>query len=305
MKIGIVGVGFVGGSTARVLHPHHQLYLYDKYQTPGWCNEKGNEWANSPINTLRSLETIAKESEAVFISVPTPMKPSGAIDYTNIHSSVGDLLDSTNKAGRNPQDILVIIRSTAVSGTTDELAEKYPFRFAFNPEFLREKYALEDMQNTDRVVLGSNDKRSLEQAEAVYKPVFPNAKYVLTNTKTAEMIKYMANGMLTGQIALANEFYQICEAMEIDYNLVKEAILLDERIGRNLDVPGPDGDLGFGGKCFPKDLNALIHLAREHEYRPHLLEEVWRLNEKLRKNKDWLNITGATSDNNFREPKSP
>ena len=67
---------------------------------------------------------------------------------------------------------------------------------------------------------------------------------------------------------------------------------------RNIDVPGPDGDFGFGGKCFPKDLNALIYLARENLYRPYLLEEVWRLNEKLRKNKDWLDIPGATSENN-------
>jgi UDPglucose 6-dehydrogenase len=301
MKIGIVGVGFVGGSTARVLHPHHQVYLYDKYQTPKWCTEKGNEWANPPINSSQSLETLAKESEVVFISVPTPMQPSGAIDYTNIHSSVNQLLDYTKGAGRNPQDLLVVIRSTAVSGTTDKLAEQYPFRFAFNPEFLREKHALEDMKNTDRVVLGANDQRSLEQAAAVYKPVFPNARFILTNTKTAEMIKYMANGMLTGQVALANEFYQICKAVGIDYDSVKQAVLLDPRIGRNLDVPGPDGDLGFGGKCFPKDLNALIHLARERMYRPHLLEEVWRLNEKVRTDLDWLNIDGATSRKNFGE----
>ncbi len=301
MKIGVIGVGFVGGSTARVLHPHHQVYLYDKYQTPKWCNEQGNEWSNPPINTFSSLETLAIESEAVFISVPTPMQRSGAIDYTNIHNSVSQLLDYSQKVGRNPEDLLVIIRSTAVSGTTDQLAGQYPFRFAFNPEFLREKHALEDMENTDRVVIGANTAEDQQKAASIYRPVFPNAKYVLTNTKTAEMIKYMNNGILTLQIAGANEFYQICKAVGIDYNEVKNTVLLDPRIGRNLDVPGPDGDFGFGGKCFPKDLKALTHLAREYEYDPHLLVEVWRLNERVRTDLDWLNIDGATSKKNFKE----
>jgi len=287
MNVGIIGVGFVGGATAEVLKPFHELYLYDKYK--------------SPYNSEENLKSLAQNSEIVFISVPTPMQKSGAIDYTNIYNSIEQLLNYVKKSNRNPEDLLVIIRSTAVSGTTDRLAKQYPFKFAFNPEFLREKYALEDMKNTDRVVIGANNPDDQKKAAAMYKPIFPNAKYVLTDTKTAEMIKYMANGMLTGQVALANEFYQICQAVGVDYNEVKQAILLDPRIGRNLDVPGPDGDLGFGGKCFPKDLNALIYLAREHMYRPHLLEEIWRLNEKVRKNLDWLNIDGATSQKNFKE----
>ncbi|VVB78967.1 UDP-glucose 6-dehydrogenase AglM [uncultured archaeon] len=287
MNIGMIGVGFVGGATAEVLKPFHNLYLYDKYK--------------SPYNKEENLENIAKYSESVFICVPTPMQKSGAIDYTNIHNSVNELNNKVNNLKRNPKDLLIIIRSTAVSGTTDELAEKYAFRFAFNPEFLREKNALEDMKNTDRIVIGANTNEDREKAASIYRPVFPNAKYVLTDRKEAEMIKYMANIMLAGQIALANEFYQICNVLGIDYNEVKDAVLLDKRIGRNLDVPGPDGDLGFGGKCFPKDLNAAIHLARQNMYRPYLLEEIWRLNEKVRKNQDWLSIEGATSEKNFKE----
>lgn len=113
------------------------------------------------------------------------------------------------------------------------------------------------------------------------------------------MIKYSANVMLAGQIALANEIYQICKVIDVDYETVKNIIQLDNRIAKNITVPGHDGELGFGGKCFPKDLNALIYLAREKMYRPYLLEEIWRLNEKLRKNKDWLDIPGATSDKKF------
>jgi len=285
MKLGIIGIGFVGGTTATILEESHEVYRYDKYK--------------SPYNSESNLEDLAKNSECAFICVPTPMQPSGAIDYSNIHNSINELLHQVQKVGRSPSDLTVVIRSTAVSGTTDDLAEKYPFKFAFNPEFLREKHALEDMKNTNRIIVGANEPETQAKVVSIYKPIFPNATYILSTSKEAEMIKYAANVFLAGQVALANEIYQICQAVGVNYNTVKDAILLDDRIGRNIDVPGHDGDLGFGGKCFPKDLNALIYLARENMYRPHLLEEFWRLNEKVRRNKDWLEIEGATSENNF------
>ncbi len=283
MKIGIIGVGFVGGATYQVLKTKHQVFPYDKYK--------------KPYNTAEKLTALARESDVVFICVPTPMKPSGEIDYSAIHNSLTALEEAVKLAGRKPQEILVTIRSTAVSGTTDKLAKRYPFRFAFNPEFLREKTALKDTKNTDRIVIGTADAKSKKQLTAVYKPIFPKAKYIFVNRQTAEMVKYAANVMLASQISLANEIYNICQAVKVDYETVKNIILLDSRIGRNITVPGWDGDFGFGGKCFPKDLNALIYLAREQGYPPHLLEEVWRLNQRVRKNQDWLDIPGATSGN--------
>ena len=280
MKIGIIGVGFVGGTTAEVLKPFHQLILYDKYKEP-YTNPE-------PL----------KEAEAIFLCVPTPMKPSGEIDYSPIHNSIETIQTATINSPVKP---LIIIRSTAVSGTTDNLEKRYPFKFAFNPEFLREKHALEDMKNTDRIVIGANNFEDFQKVQDIYKPAFPNAKYIHVNNKTAEMIKYASNTMLTGQIALANELYQICQKVGIDYNIIKNTLLLDKRIAKNINVPGHDGDLGFGGKCFPKDLNALIYLARENQYRPYFLEEIWRSNERVRKDKDWLNITGATSGNSFEK----
>lgn len=288
MKIGMVGMGFVGGTTAKVLREAHEIFPYDKYV--------------EPYNSKKNIEELAKNSEVIFICVPTPMKPSGEIDYSPVYNSLDLLTKETKKTNRNFEDMLVAIRSTAVSGTTDKLDEKYLFRFVFNPEFLREKHALEDMKNTNRVVIGANTDEDYEKLFSVYKPVFPDAKYIHVNRKTAEMIKYAANTFLASQVAIANEISQICDAVGVNYNTVKDTILLDDRIARNIDVPGPDEELGFGGKCFPKDLNALIYLARENMYRPHLLEEVWRLNEKIRKNKDWLGIPGAISKNkNFKK----
>lgn len=288
MNIGIIGMGFVGGTTAKILSKVHQIFPYDKYREP-YCSKE-------------NIEKLAENSEGVFLCVPTPMKPSGEMDYSSIHNSLDLLTEETKNKNRNLEEILVVVRSTAVSGTTDKLSEKYQFRFVFNPEFLREKHALEDMINTNRIVIGANTEKDYLRTEEIYKPLFPNAKYFRCNIKEAEMAKYVANVMLTLQIAGANEIYQICKATDIDYEKIKNIVLLDDRIGRNIDVPGHDGDLGFGGKCFPKDLRALTYLAREHGYNPYLLEEIWRLNERVRKNKDWLNIPGATSENkDFRE----
>ncbi len=281
MKIGIIGYGVVGGATGEMLKRNHRIIAYDKYK--------------KPHNLEIQLERIAREAEVVFVCVPTPMKPSGEIDYTPIHDSLKALRDKLTDQAGETTDILVVIRSTAVSGTSDDLALQYGLRIAVNPEFLTEKNAKEDMENTDHVVLGANDQKSLETLEQVYRPIFPNAKYIHVNRRTAEMIKYAANVMLALQIGGANELFGICEAFGVDYQTVAGAILLDPRIGRNIQVPGHDGDRGFGGKCLPKDLNALIYKAREAMYRPYLLEELWRLNERIRENRDWENIAGATS----------
>ncbi|VVB83537.1 UDP-glucose 6-dehydrogenase AglM [uncultured archaeon] len=285
MKIGVIGVGIVGGATAKVLEKKHEVFLYDKFKPE--------------YNSGQNLKNLVVNAEVIFICVPTPMKITGEIDYSSIYNSLEQIIEELIKIERNPQDILIVIRSTAVSGSTDRLTYKYPFRFAFNPEFLREKHAIEDMENTDRVVIGANDEKSTHQLQEVYLPIFPSAKYILVTRKEAEMIKYAANVTLASQIMIANEIYQICQATGVNYSNVRNAILLDKRIGSNTEVPGPDEDFGFGGKCFPKDLKALIRLSQEHEYDSYLLQEVWRTNEKVRKNKDWLNITGATSKNNY------
>ncbi len=260
-------MGTVGLTTAEVLKQSHEIIPYDRYKEPYTNPEK------------------LDEAEVVFICVPTPMKPGGELDDSAIHHSLTTLERVTYYRPKKP---LVVIRSTAVSGTTDKLEKQYSFNFVFNPEFLTEKNALEDMKNINRIIIGTERDEDYEKILAVYKPVFPNVNYTRVNRKTAEMIKYAANTMLSGQISLANEIYQICKTLEIDYNIVKDTILMDNRIGKNIEVPGHDGDLGFGGKCLPKDINALISLARENMYRPYLLEEIWRLNEKIRKNKDWL-----------------
>jgi len=286
MNLGFIGMGFVGGNTAKVFEEKFNILAYDKYK--------------SPYTSEENISKIVQEAEIIFLSVPTPMKKEGGIDLSIIYESLDLLKKYLEKSSRVP---LVVIRSTAVPGTTEKLEEKYNFNFAYNPEFLREKTAYEDMKNTSRVVIGAKKKEIFDRVKEVYSFIFPNAKYVFTNTKTAEMIKYAANVFLASQISIANEMYHICKALDVNYNEVKETILLDERIARNINVPGPDGSFGFGGKCFPKDFNALIHLSEEKGYDPLLLKEAWKLNERIRREKDWKDIPGATSENKIFEKK--
>jgi len=287
MKIGMVGMGFVGGTTAMVLGTAHEILSYDKYK--------------EPYTTSECIEKLVKHSEVVFICVPTPMKLSGEIDYGPMHDSFRLMTSTASKVGRDPKDLLVTVRSTAVSGTTDSFAKKYDFPIAFNPEFLREKRALEDMLATGRIVLGVADEQSEMRLRAVYKPVFPNAEIIVTDRKTAEMVKYAANATLAAQIMIANDLYKICEVLGINYSEMIKIVQKDERIGRNMKVPGHDGKLGFGGKCLPKDLSSLIRLAEEHYVEPNLLREVRRSNLDVREDQDWFGIPGAVSGNNSFE----
>ncbi len=280
MKIGIIGMGFVGGTTAKVFEKVHEVIPYDKYKGP----------YTDPSRL--------SDAEVIFICVPTPMKSSGEIDLSAIHDAMNLLKRLFPESKQKP---LIVIRSTIIPGTSDDLEKEYQFNFVSNPEFLREKHALEDMENTNRMVIGANRGEDSKKLEEVYKPLFPNIKYVCVDRKTAEMTKYASNVMLVSQVAIANEIYQVCQHLGVDYGEVKDTLLMDERIARNIQVPGPDGDLGFGGKCFPKDLSALIYLSKEKGYDPDLLEEVWKLNGRIRKNKDWLDIKGATSENNFKK----
>lgn len=277
MKIGFMGLGFVGGTTAEAMGKMHQTRLYDKFK--------------EPYTNLEVLE----DAEAVFIAVPTPTQEDGGIDLSIVHEALRALKTV------NPS-CLVIIRSTVVPGTADFLEREHGFRVASNPEFLREKHAKEDMENTQRVVIGASNSEDSLMVKRIYAELFPNAKYIEVNRTTAEMIKYASNVMLAGQIALANEIYHICNTLGAEYDCVKDALLLDSRIARNINVPGPDGDLGFGGKCFAKDLNALIHASKEKGYNPELFEDVWKFNTKIRKNKDWLEIEGAFSPSKKTKP---
>lgn len=270
MKVGVVGYGVVGGATGEVLGKAHEILPYDKFKAGDWV----------------PVDKIGETADVIFICVPTPMRPSGEIDLTAVEDSVFAVLD---KAMTRPVPPVLVIRSTSVSGTTRRLSDLYqPVPFAFNPEFLTERNAVEDFRNSDRIVVGTEDDRAWDLLKQMYEEAGFKCPIIRVGLETAEMVKYAGNCFLATKAVFANELYRICEALGVDYQKVKELVSLDPRIGpSHLSVPGPDGDFGMGGKCFPKDLNALIERAKEAGYDAYLLREVWRTNLRWRTKKDW------------------
>ena len=299
MKIGVVGCGIVGGITIEILKDHHKLYPYDKYKS-GMV--RGVE--------LVSIDLVVENSKVIFVSVPTPMKVSGEMDLSSIYSTVEEI-EMLHNLNRSNRKMIICIRSTAVSGTTDGLEKKFGnenLKFAFQPEFLTEANYIEDAKHPDRIIIGANERETALAIKKVYGEAgfFLNGRIqcLITDLKTSEMIKYASNCFLAAKVSFANEIYNICKHLNIEYNTVKQALLMDRRIGKShLNVPGPDLCFGFGKKCFPKDLNALIYLSREHGYNPRLLEEVWETNLKVRKNRDWEKIPGATQKKGYSNAK--
>ena len=123
--------------------------------------------------------------------------------------------------------------------------------------------------------------------------VFPKAHIIKTDSSHAEMVKYLTNSFLSTKVSFANEIYQICQQLKIDYDKVVEYATLDSRLGKShWQVPGPDGDYGFGGHCFPKDLNALLYLSDNLDTDNNVLTAAIETNDKVRKNRDWESMTG-------------
>lgn len=252
--IGIIGYGYVGSALWKVVKEDFITHVYDPYK----------EYTD--FNSLLDCKYI-------FICVSTPMNKNGSCDIKAVRENLSRLKNKNYKGH-------IIIKSSIVPGTCDELEKEYNLKLSYNPEFLRQNFAVEDMEHPSRVVLGRNGKNIYKD---IYSKLYNNdVKYIYCSNKEAEMIKYASNIMLASQVGIANELYRICDIFSINYNKVKEGMLLDNRIGRNLDVPGHDKQFGFGGACFPKDLNALIYSCKQKEYNASILKEIWKQNKKYR-----------------------
>lgn len=274
--IGIIGWGVVGKATGDT-----------------FSKDSSNEifWTDKFVPGPFTFEEVIKKSEFIFICVPTPMFSDGSgIDLSVIN-------DVVNKASRFAADTnkILIIKSTVVPGTTSSLAKKYPkVKFAMNPEFLTEVNAAWDSTHPDRIVIGAtNEADAIEIAKLYRKVLGYEVKIFLTDTTTAEMVKYMANTFLATKIIFANEMKNLSEKLNINYDDVKKMVGLDPRIGESFFSVSPFK--GFGGKCFPKDTVALLGLAKKLKVDLSVLNAVWNKNLKIRKIKDWEGIKGAVN----------
>ena len=280
MKIGIVGQGYVGTAIKVGFESYYDLETYDKFSTDkSTCN----------------LSDLVAECDVIFVCVPTPMNKDGSCHTDIVEEVVSEINEIVLETESYPYHIkpIVVIKSTVPPGTTDRLHNKSRgLDIIFNPEFLSEANFIEDFKNQTRVILGGT-RKGTNLLRQVYSKVFPTAHIIKTGSITAEMVKYMTNAYLATKVSFSNEIKQICDKLDIDYDKVIEYATLDERLGKtHLGVPGPDGDLGFGGHCLPKDINALISVAHEFGIVPEVLEAVVETNDKVRKNRDWEKMKG-------------
>ena len=276
MKMGIVGQGYVGTAVKTIYEKYYETNTFD---LNGDC-------------TCKSMDELIDNSDIIFVCVPTPMKKDGSCDTSIVESVVKDI-DETVQCFTNKDHKIVAIKSTVTPGTTNRLNKKYKnITVIFNPEFLTEANFIDDFKNQNRIIIGG-ERPSTTKLRQVYSLAFPNVKIVKTGSITAEMVKYFTNTFLATKVSFANEMKMICDGLNIDYDKVVEYSTYDERLGKShWAVPGPDGKLGFGGSCFPKDLNALIKTAEELDIFTNVLNSVWDTNLDVRPEEDWKELKG-------------
>ncbi len=271
-NIGIVGYGFVGKALSYGFYQDHILY-YDKYQKS------------------HPLKKVVDESEFIFICLPTPMfADESGIDLSIIEENIAKITPQTDDT-----DKIIVIKSTVVPGTTERLEKEYPkTKFCFNPEFLTEAHFKRDFINPDRVIIGASNDLVSRRLVVFYQDRLPDAPIFQTSPTTAELVKYGANAYLAMKVIFANQFKFLCDALGVEWPEVKKLIVADNRIGdTHLDVHEYKG---FGGKCFPKDLVALVAEADKRGVDLSLLKEVWKINKNVRQKYDWVEIPFATSE---------
>jgi len=276
MNIGIVGQGYVGTAVKEVFSKHYDVETYD---------------LDKDKCSVDYLEDIVELSNIIFVCVPTPMKKDGSCDTSIVEAVVKDINDMV--VSRNVSGRIVAIKSTIPPGTTNRLNKECKnISVIFNPEFLTEANFIDDFKNQNRIIIGG-ERPSSTKLRQVYSLAFPNAKIVKTGSITAEMVKYFTNTFLATKVSFANEMKQICDGLNIDYDKVVEYSTYDERLGKShWAVPGPDGKLGFGGSCFPKDINALINLCAEMDIPARTLLGAWITNLNVRPEQDWKELKG-------------
>ena len=301
MQIGVVGSGYVGTTlgacladlghdvTAVDVDPDIVAALNDGRPT---VEEAGlDELVADGVAAGRLRATTEygalEDAAVVFLALPTPSREDGSVDTSVVEAGARSLAPVVADRGDHP---VVVVKSTVVPGTTEELvapalasasgAAGETFGLAVNPEFLREGSAVADFRTPDKLVFGTadGDDRSLAALHGVYAPLVDSVDppVVETSLRAAELIKYANNAFLATKVSLINEIGNVCKEYGIDSYEVAEAIGLDDRIGERFLRSG----LGWGGSCFPKDVDALIAAARQAEYEPELLSAAVAVNDR-------------------------
>ena len=274
-KIGIVGAGIVGSAIKSGFEAIADIKIYDKYK--------------SGYNTL---EEVCTQSEYIFLALPTPFSfKTNKIDLSIIDENIEEIVKHINSTNK-----ILIIKSTVVPGTTIAYQKKYPnTHFVFNPEFLRESSYIEDFKNPDRTVIGATNAQVALRMLGLYTKRFPGTKIFRTDPTTAEMVKLFANCLLANIITFNNVMYDICQSLNISYEETAKMVVEDRRLHSLSNYFEVTSSRGWGGKCFPPNINNLIGKAKDLNVDVSFLDKVWTENLRMRKIYDWEDIKWATS----------
>ena len=216
-KIGVIGWGFVGQATGLgfASSPKNEIFWFDKFK-----------------ESKNTLEEVIKNSDFIFVCVPTPIFDDySGMDMSIVEGVIDEVAPKISGTGK-----ILILKSTSLPGTTKKMMKKYPgVSFIMNPEFLTQKNANRDFLNPSRTVLGAETKDVAERVVVIYKTILPkNQEYIITDPTSAEVIKYMSNLMLSAKIIIANEFYFLSKAVGANYLDVQRGVESDPRIGTHL-----------------------------------------------------------------------
>jgi UDPglucose 6-dehydrogenase len=292
MKITVVGTGYVGLVTGTCLAEtgnhvccvdidekkvnklkNGQITIYE----PGLEKLFERNLKEERLSFTTSLKDGLAEAEIVFLALPTPPGEDGSADLQYV-------LGVSEHIGKLLTDYKVIIdKSTVPVGTAEKvqaaIARNYKGEFdvVSNPEFLREGVAVDDFMKPDRIVIGTTSERAQKVLTELYAPyVRQGNPIIFMDERSAELTKYAANAFLATKISFMNEIAQMCEKLGADVDMVRKGIGSDDRIGKRFLFPG----IGYGGSCFPKDVKALVHSAKEINYEFKILNAVTEVNEK-------------------------
>ena len=274
-KVGIVGQGYVGTALKSGFEKYYTTHTYD---LNGKCS-------------CKSMNELIDNSDIIFVCVPTPMKKDGSCDTSIVENVVTNIDELV--VYRNVSDRVVVIKSTIPPGTTEKLNKICKnIQVIFNPEFLTEANYIEDFRNQNRIILGG-PRPGITKVKRFYSKIFPKTTIVKTGSTIAEMVKYTTNTFLATKVSFANEIKMLSDKLDIDYDKVVEYATYDDRLGKShWAVPGPDGKPGFGGSCFPKDLNAILDVCRQLGVPAKTLYGAWETNLKVRPEEDWKELKG-------------
>jgi UDPglucose 6-dehydrogenase len=296
MNIGVIGSGYVGLVAAACFSEMgNSVVCIDVDQTkidklkmgvipiyePGLSTLVKKNFAKGSLKFSIDINDALSVAEVVFIAVGTPMGDDGSADLKYV-------LQVAQSIGENMQHYLVIVdKSTVPVGTADKVKEEIQsaldvrdsaltFNVVSNPEFLKEGAAINDFMHPDRVVVGADNEKAMQLMRNLYDPfTLSNDRFIGMDIRSAEMTKYAANAMLATKISFINEIANICERVGADVNHVRTGIGSDKRIGYQFIYPG----CGYGGSCFPKDVQALVNIANDYGYNPELISSVERVNK--------------------------